>query len=79
MAPSSRVRSTQVSTTVRARAAVRSANVESWSLVKQSTSHRPSAGMLGHSGSSSTSVTWLGTPSTRVEKLGDLFSKTTTS
>ncbi len=75
-ADSSAVRSAQASITVRARRGSREANEESWSAVKQTTSHRPMPGREGNRASPSMSPGW---PTAVIVNEGNRFSKTTTS
>jgi hypothetical protein len=71
------VRSAHASITVRTRSTGSLPNDESWSLVKQTTSHRPIAGRCGNSGSPSTSAAT--SVSTSCANDGNRFSNTTTS
>jgi len=89
IAESSRVRSTQTSTTVRARDTDKDEKLASWSLVKQTTSQRPSAGAWASSGFIAVPAVAVGAvdPSVMAPAAdgdppandGNRFSKTTTS
>ena len=73
------VRSTQASSTVRTRSGGSVENAAEWSLVKQTTSHRPSPALRVNSGSSSGRSSGSGPSTAAVDSDGNRFSKTTTS
>ncbi len=76
MAESAAVRSAHASITVRTRVTGSDPNAALWSLVKHTTSHRPTAGRCGHSGLPST---WGSTATTSWLNDGNRFWNTTTS